>query len=162
AAGTFAEQYAWSSELLLWKHAVDLQPDSAQAHANYGTVLLHEDQPAFALAELDRAREGGWGGRELELRRSMALLGLGRIPEADIAARRAILRDPTLGRAYAMVGHIAALHGDLATAEAQLALAEQYEPEQVSVALLDAEVAQRRGRLGQAAQKYAALSARFP
>jgi Tfp pilus assembly protein PilF len=162
AGGTFAEQYAWSSELLLWRHAVDLQPDSVQAHANYGTVLLHEDKPEAALAELDLARAMGWGGRELELRRSMALLGLGRIPEADIAARRAILRDPTLGRAYAMVGHIAALHGDLATAEAQLALAEQYEPEQVSVALLDAEVAQERGRLAEAAQKYAAISARFP
>ena len=162
AGGSVAEQAAWSSELALWRHAAEEQPASAQAHANYGTALLQREQFAAALAELDRARELGWGGDELELRRGMALLALGRTDEAAAAAETAVRQHPGLGRAWALLGHLALSRGDLATAAADLERAQKTEPGEVSVALFAAELLQKRGQLADAAHEYAALAARFP
>jgi Tfp pilus assembly protein PilF len=161
-AGTVVEQYAWSSELSLWHHAADISPESAQAHANYGTALLAAGRPLEALAELDRAQALGWRGREIDLRRSMALADLGRLREAEEAALESSRREPTLGRAWALLGHFALVRGDLDRAEQMLALADTYEPDQVTVQLFAAELAQRQGKSADAARIYAALAIRYP
>jgi hypothetical protein len=100
AAAVPLEARAWSSELTLWRHAVDVQPDAALAQANLGITLLRAHAYAEALAHLEAAERLSGGGPATSMQLALALEGLGRYDEAAAAARASLAaEDSPVGRA---------------------------------------------------------------
>jgi tetratricopeptide (TPR) repeat protein len=144
-AGTVVEGTAWADEVQLWGKAVALEPGSAQAHRNLGTILLQRGQAAEALRQFDEARALGENAGELDRRRAMALEALGRFDEAETAVTMALARSPELGTAHALRGGLLARRGAVAEAERELAAAARLEPTHPSTLLLEIEIAAARG-----------------
>jgi Flp pilus assembly protein TadD len=86
------EARAWRSELLLWAHAVDVQPDAALARSNYGIHLLRAHRPDEALVQLGEAERLSGGGPATSMQKALAYEMLGRFDEAEAAARASLLQ----------------------------------------------------------------------
>lgn len=143
-AGTLVEARFWQSDGVLWRHAAEEEPESAQAHANLGVVLLNEGKAEEALRALDRAQALGRAEPEVDFQRGLLLLSLGRESEAEAAVRAALGKNPSLGRARALLGEIHLRRGRLDEAEREARLAAQLAPEHQGVIRLLAVIAERR------------------
>jgi tetratricopeptide (TPR) repeat protein len=126
--GTLLEERMWMSDGALWRYTVDRDPGVGTSHGNLANVLLKEGRPAEALAEIDRARELGFDGPFMWVRRARALDELGRREEAAAALRAALKETPSSGQLHAVLGDIYRRSGHLAEALAELELAEKYAP----------------------------------
>ena len=94
------EARAWRSELLLWRHSVDVEPDAALAQSNLGIALLRAHAYADALGHLRAAQRLSGGGPATSMQIALALEGLGRYDEAAAAARQSLAqKDSAEGRA---------------------------------------------------------------
>lgn len=93
------EARAWRSELSLWRHAVDVEPDAALAQANLGIALLAARRPDEALGHLQAAQRLSGGGAILWMQLAVTYDALGRGDEAERAARASLaLQDSADGR----------------------------------------------------------------
>jgi len=162
AAGTVVEQRPWTSDLRLWAHAVEHEPGSELAQANYGIMLLLDGRPDLALGHLERARQLGRTATTLTLHRAMALEALGRYAEAEQAIDEALRADPNYGRAHAVRGRLLLRRGDVDGAAAALAAVRRTEPRLVAAFLLEAAIADRRGRPDEVIAAYRAMTAAQP
>ncbi|MDB4968824.1 MAG: conserved rane protein of unknown function [Myxococcales bacterium] len=90
AAAVVVEARAWQTELTLWGHAADVEPDAALARSNYGIHLLRARRPADALVELEAARRIAGAGPSLSMQVALAYEQLGRFAEAEAAARASL------------------------------------------------------------------------
>jgi len=162
AAGTFVEARFWRSDLMLWSHAVDDEPGSPLAHANLGAVYLAAGRLEEALQEIDRAESLGKQDAHTETRRAMALEALGRPAEAEASLRRAVRRDPQLGRAHALLGEVLRRQGRVDEAQAELAQALRWEPTHPSTWLLAGAIYEQQGRYDDAVGAYARLRELYP
>jgi hypothetical protein len=144
-AGTLVEARFWQSDGVLWRHAAEEEPGSAQAHANLGVVLLNEGKAEAALRELDQAQALGRTEPEVDFRRGLLLLALGREAEAEAAVRTALGKDGSIGRAHALLGEIHLRRGQLDEAEREARIAARLAPEHPGVLRLLAIIAERRG-----------------
>jgi tetratricopeptide (TPR) repeat protein len=161
-AGTAVESMAWKSDLALWSHAVDGEPGSALAHSNLGAVYLQSGRLEEALKELDQAEALGKSDAYVDVRRGMALEGLGRAQEAEVVLRRAIRREPQLGRAHALLGEVLRREGRLDDALAALTEAQKWEPGHPSTWLLAGAIYEQQRRFGDAVGAYARLRELYP
>ncbi|MFO0692237.1 MAG: tetratricopeptide repeat protein [Polyangiales bacterium] len=74
-----------------------VDPERRALHTGLGSAYLELDRPADALFELDSALVLGRDGEaRIELDRARALAALGRRPEGEAAARRAVALDASL------------------------------------------------------------------
>lgn len=162
AAGTVVEQRPWTSDLRLWAHAVEHEPRSELAQANYGIMLLLDGRPDQALVHLERARALGRTATTLTLHRAMALEALGRYGEAEQVIDEALRADPSYGRAHAVRGRLLLRRGDLDGATAALAAVRRSEPRLAAAFLLEAAIADRRGRPDEVVAAYRKLTAAQP
>ena len=97
--------------------AVELAPNSAEAHFAKATVLSRLDWDwSAAEIELARARTLAPDDTRIMLAAAQQAIQLGRIPEGIELAKHAELLDP-LGKARKLIGMASAAAGDLATAE---------------------------------------------
>lgn len=136
AAASVVEARAWRSDSLLWRYAVDRQPDAPMARTNLAAVLLGEGRLAEAAAQLEAFHALGWTRADVELKRAYVLGRLGRADEAARAVDAALRLDPASGPAHALAGQLALAHGDRAGAARELAAARALAPAHPSTALL--------------------------
>ncbi len=95
--------YAEAAEELL-KEVIELDPKRGAAWLRLGEIALNDEHYAEALRQLDRAEKLAPSG-EVARVRARALKNLGRVPEAEAAARAAVLREPTT-TSYAELGEL--------------------------------------------------------
>ena len=139
-AGSVVEARAWRSDSLLWRYAVDRQPDAPMARTNLAAVLLGEGRPADAAAELEAFHALGWTRADVELKRAYVLFRLGRTDAAAHAIDASLRLDPSSGPAHAIAGQITLARGDRASAARELAAAHALAPAHPSTALLALEL----------------------
>lgn len=151
--GTLLEQEKWRDNAALFTHDVESEPNAPMAQSNYCSLLFERGDPAAALAACQRAVELGMHRAAEHLRMAVALEALGRLPEAEQAARTAITLEPDSAAAYAALGNLRLRAGDLPEAERLLVLAEA-RPPHVNVLLLRAELAVARGQREAAFRAY--------
>jgi len=78
---------AWSRHL---QEALAIDPQFAPAHNDLGTYYMRHNMFDLALAELDQAAALDSGAASVQINRAGCLAQMGRLDEAEIAARRAI------------------------------------------------------------------------
>jgi predicted Zn-dependent protease len=135
-AGSVVEARAWRSDSLLWRYAVDRQPDAPMARTNLAAVLLGEGRIAEAAAQLEAFHALGWTRADVELKRAYVLFRLGRGDEAARAIELALRLDPSSGPSHALAGQLALAAADRAAAARELAAARALAPAHPSTALL--------------------------
>lgn len=89
----FYRGYAEAAEELL-QEVTQLEPDRGAAWLRLGEIALLDEHYAEAVELLDRAEKLAPNG-EVARVRARALKSLGRLPEAEAAARSAVEREPT-------------------------------------------------------------------
>ncbi len=136
AAGSVLEARAWWSNGLLWRYAVDRQPDAPLARANLAAMMMLEGDPAGAVVQLEALHALGYTRSDLELKLAWARERVGLHARAVEAAQAAIALDPELGPAHAFYGELRLADGDTATAQAQLVEARRLAAHHPSTGLL--------------------------
>src|SRR6185437_7425478 len=116
------------SDSLLWRYAVDRQPDAPLARANLAAVLLAEGRLDEAAAQLDAMHALGWTRADVERKRAYVLMRLGRSDEAARAIAESLRLDPKDGSAHALAGQLALARGDVATAAREYGVARRLAP----------------------------------
>ena len=147
AAATVVEARAWRSDALLWRYAVDRQPQAPLAHNNLAAVLLGEGRIAEAAAELDTLHALGYTRPNIELLRMYLLPRVGRPTDAMFAMASALRLDPDNGVVHALAGQLALAGGATETAAKELMTARRLAPAHPSTALLGYLVLRARGEL---------------
>lgn len=82
------------------QRALGIGSESAELHANCGTVLCALSRYADALSSFDRALKTGPATAELHCNRGLALYELGRFEDAASAYRAALAMQPKLAQAH--------------------------------------------------------------
>src|SRR6185312_16447083 len=118
AAASVLEARPWRNDGLLWRYAVDLQPNAPLARSNLAAVLLGDTRA------------------DTEVKRAYVLARLGRRDEAARAIAAALRLDPDSGLGHAVAGQLAAAAGDDATAARELATAHRIAPTHPATGLL--------------------------
>ncbi|MSP62521.1 MAG: hypothetical protein EXR72_19755 [Myxococcales bacterium] len=157
AAGTVAEQRNWSDPESLWEHAVEMEPRSPQACVNLGGVRMAQRRTALALDLFDRALAQGGRGPDYELPRASALAALGQVEEAEAALAALLAREPGLGRAHALRGDLALRRRRIDLAGVALAAGRAVAPDEPSLVMLAAVLAQAQHDPAAEAQALARL-----
>ena len=160
AAASWLESSAWVSESMLWRVAVDLEPEAGLAHGNLGAILFDEGRIAEAITELARAESLGQRQPGLELRRAMALEALGRSDEELALLEHDVLGYRPWGEGHALLGGLLARRGDLPRARHELAIAQTEAPMALLTLTLEADLAFREGR--PAVARFGRLAASAP
>ncbi|HEX9101832.1 MAG TPA: hypothetical protein VF997_06495, partial [Polyangia bacterium] len=136
AAASIVEARAWRSNSLLWRYAVDRQPDAPMARTNLAAVLLGEGRLDEAAAQLEAFHALGYTRADIELRRAYVFSRLGRADAAAGAIGAALRLDPSSGPAHALAGQLALAAGDRQTAASERDAAHRLAPAHPSTALL--------------------------
>jgi Tfp pilus assembly protein PilF len=112
--------------------ALQLKPDSAAAHFNYGTALAASGRLDDAVVEYQRALQLRPEYAIAHNNLGTALLQLGRPQQALISFRQATTIEPRLGEAHLNVGLISRAMGDLPEAVGRLRRAVELNPDWVT------------------------------
>jgi predicted O-linked N-acetylglucosamine transferase (SPINDLY family) len=104
-----------------WWHALDLDPDNAEASFHLGNVLRERDEPAAAVIHYERALAGAPGHTGVLNNLGLALHALGDLERAETCYRDALAIDPS------HTGALANLASLLSTREAVKESAAVYE-----------------------------------
>ena len=147
AAATVVEARAWRSDALLWRYAVDRQPQAPLAHNNLASVLLGEGRIAEAAVELDALHALGYTRPNIELLSAYVFSRVGRPADAARAMAAALRLEPDNGAAHALAGQLALAAGDAQTAANELVAARRLAPAHPSTALLGYRLLRARGEL---------------
>jgi tetratricopeptide (TPR) repeat protein len=140
AAAYFVEERAWHSDSLLWRYAVDRQPDAPMARENLATVLMAEGRIDEAVPQVEALHALGWTRIDLEIKRAYVLARAGRGDEAARAIAGALRIDPGSGVAHAVAGQLAFAAGDVATAAREHEAARRLAPAHPATGLLGYEL----------------------
>ena len=151
AVATVVEARPWRSDSLLWRYAVDRQPEAPLARSNLAAVLLAEGRLEEAAAQLEALHALGYTRADFELKRGYVLMRLGRSDEAARALTAASRLDPASGVASALAGQLALGAGDAAGAAGALIEARRLTPAHPSTGLLGYLLLRTRGDAGIAA-----------
>jgi hypothetical protein len=147
-AASIVEARPWRSDSLLWRYAVDRQPEAPLARSNLAAVLLGEGRVDEAAAQLDALHALGYTRADTELKRAWVYARIGRKDDAA-RALAASLREESMGttaaQAHALAGQLALDAGDAATATRELVAARAQATAQPSVGLLGYLVLRARG-----------------
>lgn len=146
----------------LYRRALDVRPDFAEARAGLGAVLLRADRPAEALAAFALAVATDDTIAEAHFGLADAYLRLGREDDALAAYRDAIRVRPGYVKAHLAVGRILARRGDASGAEASYRLAVESAPIDADAHLVLARALFESGRAGEAADLLREAKTRFP
>lgn len=103
---TFARDEQWQAAIALYKNALDINPELADAHFLIGIAHYQDDAPADAISALQRAGELNPRSARTFYNLGVAYAGTGEIAKEMAAYRKALKLDP---------GHISA-HYNLGTA----------------------------------------------
>ncbi|KFA89318.1 CheR family methyltransferase [Archangium violaceum] len=109
-----------------WREAVRLAgalPEDAEAEA-VAVRALANLEPLAAVRLCAEATQRHPLAAELRYLEALLLLGLGRLPESERAARQALYLEPSLAVAHLMLGHILRRQGDTAGARRSFHTAE--------------------------------------
>jgi tetratricopeptide (TPR) repeat protein len=87
---TMAHIPVWESQKTLWSHQILVTPDSAKTQQNYATVALNQGQPTEALQHASLAIDTYPPYEHAYVIKSYALAQLGKMGDAEKAARRSI------------------------------------------------------------------------
>ena len=121
----------WSAELIysrgnrdlaerLLQEIVAVDAGRGDVWTRLGEISLQAQRYETALQRLDRAEQSRPTGRVAQLR-AQTLLTLGRVPEAEAAARQAVRRQPD-GESFGRLGEVLLQAGDAAFSEARASL----------------------------------------
>lgn len=147
AAASLLEERAWRSESLLWRYAVDRQPDAPLARQNLATVLMEEGRIDEAAPQVEALHALGWTRIDLEIKRAYVLWRVGRTADAERAIVTALRLDPSSGLAHAIAGQLALAGGDGDGAARELAEARRLSPLHSSTGLLGYLLLRARGEV---------------
>ena len=136
AAASTVEARAWRSDALLWRYAVDRQPEAPLGHNNLAVMLMHEGRIAEAEAEIETMHRLGYSRADVEVAWAYMLSRLGRADEAARAVAGAERLDPANGVAHAFAGQLALAAGDRAAAARELEAAHRRARSHPSTGLL--------------------------
>jgi|GEM_PF-2639588 len=156
AGGTMLEQSKWRNNYELYEHDVQSVPGSAMAQSNFCTVLLQSGDAAKAAIACQRAIDLGLNQASAHLRKAVALLALGQPAQAESNVRAAIALEPKSTAAWAALGNLRVVAGDLDGAQTALVTAEQY-GKHPNLLILRAELATARGERAQAFRAFEEL-----
>ncbi|MSP63148.1 MAG: hypothetical protein EXR72_22985 [Myxococcales bacterium] len=159
AAASWLQEPMWRNRVVLWRTAVDLEPMCGLAHGNLGAVLFHDGQLEESVRELERAAKLGHLLPGLETERALALDALGRRDEAIAVLERGARRFDRFAIGHAVLGALLLARGDLAGARRHLAPARADAPDDPLTLRLTAQIAERDGRMGEAAAVFRRLAA---
>jgi tetratricopeptide (TPR) repeat protein len=148
SVASFVEARPWQSDSLLWRYAVDRQPDAPLARSNLAAVLMGEGRVDEAGEQLAALHALGYTRADVELKRAYVLQRLGHRDEAARAVAAALQLDPSVGAAHALAGQIALAGGNGAEATRELLVARRHEPAHPSVGLLGYLILRARGDAG--------------
>jgi tetratricopeptide (TPR) repeat protein len=139
AAASVVEARSWRSDSILWRDAVDRQPDAPLARFNLAQVLLGEGRLDEAAVQLE-ALHALAARADVELRRGYVAWRLGRADDAARAVAMSLRMDPSSGLAHAVAGQLALAAGDRATGAREHAEARRLAPAHPSTGLLGHEL----------------------
>jgi tetratricopeptide (TPR) repeat protein len=131
-ARTYARNFDWLDDRSLWTSAVDVCPESAQAHANLGVALVNSGGPLpEVIAEYEAALRIDPDLAEAHDDLGNALSQLpGRLPDAIAQYKAALRIDPDYARAHYNLGTtLVRLPGRLPDAIAQYKAALRIDPD---------------------------------
>ena len=92
----------------LYARALQLAPDNAEAHYNYGVILAGKNQLDTALHHLQRAAELAPKSSLAQYQVAVLLAKLGKFPAAEAAAQRALALEPSSAKAQKLLHAIQA------------------------------------------------------
>ena len=107
----FNHDWDWAAAASSFKHAIDLDPNSADAHTQYGEFLAAQARFAEALAEMRRAREIDPMNHDRRSRVAMVLFYMGRYQEAEAELGEILAITRNMGVAKFMLGRVYAAEG---------------------------------------------------
>jgi tetratricopeptide (TPR) repeat protein len=103
-----------------FKAALDENPNEARAYHGLGLIAMQRENPEHAIEQLEKAAELAPDAAEISLALAEAYLAAGDGPRAEVAARKALLRDPALSRAHLVTGRARMAQGNSAGALEEL------------------------------------------
>ena len=99
------DEDAWSKHL---REALAIDPQFTPAHNDLGTYYMRHEMFDLALAELDEAAALDSGAAQVQINRAGCLAQMGRLHEAEVAARRAVRLNGGSSRARYTLGLVLA------------------------------------------------------
>ncbi len=160
--GVWFEQEVWRSDHALWRYGVQAEPRASLAQSNFCLSALQLGQYEQALHACDKAFELGRDNAEIHGRRAVSLQALGRLHEAEVAARRSLKYDPQQVQMQAVMGDLALARSDIPEVTRRLQMAKQLAPQHPSTTLLEAAWAKHENRFDDALTLYNQLLGRVP
>ena len=140
AAASVVEARPWRNDSLLWRYAVDRQPNAPLARSNLAAVLLGEGRLDEAAAQLEALHAMGYTRADTEVKRAYVLSRLGRSDEALHASSAALTLDSANGVAHAIAGGLWLGRGDTAAATRLFSSARLLAPTHPATGLLGYEL----------------------
>jgi TolB-like protein/tetratricopeptide (TPR) repeat protein len=146
----FNHDWDWAAAASSFQHAIDLDPNSADAHTRYGDFLAAQGRFAEALAEMRRAREIDPMNYDRRSGVAMVLFYMGQYPEAEAELGQILAISRKMGVAKFMLGRVYAAEGR--TAEALAMFSEPDAPQEARFLCERARVLVLAGRTHEARQ----------
>jgi Flp pilus assembly protein TadD len=155
-ARSLAQTFYWSDSETLFRHAVDVNPNSSAVHNSLSAALLERGKVEPAIAHAREAVK--LNGADPRPRGTLAAaLAAGRmLPEAESEMREMLKLDPENGRALGMLADILAQQGRLDEAMPLARRATELDPNDAAARLVLGTMLAQRGDLPQAARELAA------
>jgi len=110
----------WRDDHTLFEAAIEVVPNSARAHQNYGAALLNEGKASLAIPEFKRASEILPSWSEPHALLGAALFDTGRTSEAEAHFRKAVELEPDAPKAVYNLAAFLAREGRLDETKAVL------------------------------------------
>ncbi|HEX7895518.1 MAG TPA: tetratricopeptide repeat protein [Terriglobales bacterium] len=106
----FAEKKQFDAASAAWKKALEMAPDDARAHNNYGVALMEMGRVDEAVPEFRRALELNRDSSQTHNNLGSALAEKGEVEEALPLFQKAVELNPDNGSAQVNLGNALALH----------------------------------------------------
>jgi len=125
----FANQVVWASDLLLYRHSVEIAPRNAVAAMNLGFAYVRKGDLDHGISWLERSAQLDGENADIQLNLAEAYYFKGKFPAASQCIRRSLERDPQRPQGWLLASEIALDSGDSEAALAAAQRAQQLWPD---------------------------------
>jgi tetratricopeptide (TPR) repeat protein len=156
------QEYIYKDKWTLWTETLKLNPESALAHNNLGSILSRQGRRREAIAHYDEAMRIMPNSAITHYNIGVELAALGKIEQAMQQYREALRIDPKYSMALNNLGSLIAQYGTTFEAISYFTLAIQWSPNYVDAHYNLFLAYQRMGEIDRALHEYATIKKLAP